>query len=320
MERARPKTGRFAPSPTGRLHAGNIFAYLMAWLDAKASGGRIVLRIEDLDEQRSKPHLADQVMRDLEALGLTWDEGPYRQSARTEAYREALRCLEGADLVYPCFCSRAEAMVQSAPHAGERDSYTGACRDLTGPERAAAAERIAREGRAPSTRVRVHERTIAFDDIYQGPVRDELIPGSDDFIVRRSDGLFAYQLAVVVDDAEQGIDAVVRGQDLLPSTKRQILLQGALGIPTPQYGHVPLLTAADGRRLAKRDADASMDAMAASLGSPEAIIGHIAHLTGLMEESQPVTPEALLPIYDEERLRAEYRRTPTITFTLDQSA
>ena len=286
--------GRFAPSPTGRMHAGNVFAALVAWLVAKAQGGRMVLRIEDLDAQRSKREYVDAVQRDFERLGLTWDEGPFFQHDREEAYRAAFDALAARGLVYPCFCTRADLHAGSAPHRGEKPVYPGTCRGLSDEERA---QRVA-AGRTPAQRLAVPDRDVALQDLVQGSYRQNLARECGDFLVRRSDGAFAYQLAVVVDDAEQGVNSVVRGVDLLCSTPQQIHLQSLLGLPHPDYAHVPLLVAERDRRLSKRDRDAALDALLARFKTPAAVIGHIAGLTGLAPTCDPATPEELLGTFD----------------------
>lgn len=288
-----PVVGRFAPSPTGRMHAGNVFAALTAWLVAKSQGGRIVLRIEDLDAERSKPVYIDAVQRDLEALGLTWDEGPYFQHDRTEAYRAAYDELRERGLVYPCFCTRADLHAASAPHRGEKPVYPGTCRHLSDGERAARAQQ-----RMPAQRLIVPDREVAFVDQVQGSYAQNLAADCGDFLVQRSDGAFAYQLAVVVDDAAQGVTSVVRGVDLLCSTPQQLYLQELLGLPHPAYAHIPLLVAERDRRLSKRDRDAALDALLARFKTPAAVIGRIAGLTGLAPTCDPATPEELLGTFD----------------------
>lgn len=288
-----PVVGRFAPSPTGRMHAGNVFAALTAWLVAKSQGGRIVLRIEDLDAERSKPVYIDAVQRDLEALGLTWDEGPYFQHDRTEAYRAAYDELRERGLVYPCFCTRADLHAASAPHRGEKPVYPGTCRHLSDGERAVRAQQ-----RMPAQRLIVPDREVAFVDQVQRSYAQNLVADCGDFLVQRSDGAFAYQLAVVVDDAAQGVTSVVRGVDLLCSTPQQLYLQELLGLPHPVYAHIPLLVAERDRRLSKRDRDAALDALLARFKTPEAVIGHIAGITGLAPACDPATPEELLATFD----------------------
>ena len=286
--------GRFAPSPTGRMHAGNVFAALVAWLVAKAQGGRMVLRIEDLDAQRSKREYVDAVQRDFERLGLTWDEGPFFQHDREEAYRAAFDALAARGLVYPCFCTRADLHAGSAPHRGEKPVYPGTCRGLSDEERA---QRVA-AGRTPAQRLAVPDRDVALQDLVQGSYRQNLARECGDFLVRRSDGAFAYQLAVVVDDAEQGVNSVVRGVDLLCSTPQQMHLQDLLGLPHPSYAHVPLVVAERGRRLSKRDHDAALDALLERFKTPEGVVGHIAGITGLAASCDPATPEELLQVFD----------------------
>lgn len=296
-----PVVGRFAPSPTGRMHAGNVFAALVAWLVAKSQGGRIVLRIEDLDAERSKPVHIDAVQRDFEALGLTWDEGPYFQHDRTEAYRTAYHELRARGLVYPCFCTRADLHAASAPHRGEKPVYPGTCRGLSDAERAARAQQ-----RTPAQRLAVPDERIAFVDQVQGPYEQDLARDCGDFLVRRSDGAFAYQLAVVVDDAAQGVTSVVRGVDLLCSTPQQLYLQQLLGLPHPVYAHVPLLVAERDRRLSKRDRDAALDELLARFKTPAAVIGHIAGIVGLAPTCDPATPEELLATFDLAALPATF--------------
>lgn len=296
-----PVIGRFAPSPTGRMHAGNIFAALVAWLVAKSQGGRMVLRVEDLDRERSKPRFVSDVQRDFESLGLTWDEGPYFQHDRDEAYRAAFDALAGRNLVYPCFCTRADLHAASAPHRGEKPVYPGTCRSLSADERSA---RAAATGRVPAERLIVPDRAYGLDDLVQGPYTQNLARDCGDFLVRRSDGAFAYQLAVVVDDAEQGVNSVVRGMDLLCSTPQQIYLQELLGLPGAVYAHVPLIVGERDRRLSKRDRDAALDELLVRFKTPAAIIGHIAGLTGLAPSADPVTPEELLPLFSAGQLKS----------------
>ena len=284
--------GRFAPSPTGRMHAGNVFSALVAWLVAKSQGGTIILRIEDLDAERSKPQFVDAVQRDFEVLGLTWDKGPYFQHDRDEAYQAAYDELCERGLVYPCFCTRADLHAASAPHHGEKLVYAGTCRNLTEDERV---ERM--KGRRPASRLIVPDETLSFIDDIQGAYSQDLAAECGDFLIRRSDGAFAYQLAVVVDDAAQGINSIVRGVDLLCSTPQQMYLQDLLGYSHPAYAHVPLLVAEEGRRLSKRDHDAALDALLARFETPAGIIGHIAGITGLAP-CDPVTPEQLLATFD----------------------
>ena len=299
MTDARPVKGRFAPSPTGRMHAGNIFAALMAWLVAKSQGGTVVLRIEDLDKERSKPHFIDAVQRDFEALGLFFFFFPYFQHDRDGAYQAAFDELCGRGLVYPCFCTRADLHAASAPHHGEKLVYPGTCRRLSEAQKAKR-----RQTRPPAYRLIVPDEDFSFRDEIQGEYTQNLERDCGDFLIRRSDGAFAYQLAVVVDDAEQGITSVVRGVDLLCSTPQQIYLQTLLGAEHPAYAHVPLIVAKHNRRLSKRDRDAALDALLARFKTPEAIIGHIAGMTGIARDCSPATPEELLADFDIARVSA----------------
>lgn len=278
--------GRFAPSPTGRLHAGNLFAAVVAWCLAHREGGKMVLRIEDLDPERSRTEYADAIMRDYEWIGLTWDFGPYWQHDREEAYRAAYERLEREGLVYPCFCSRADLHAASAPHFGEKLVYPGTCRGLSDAERLERAQR-----KDPSWRLLVPDKDVTFDDILQGSQRQNLARECGDFVVRRADGAFAYQLAVVLDDAEQGVTQVARGIDLLPSTPQQIYLQSLLGLPHPQYAHFPLMVNESGRRLSKRDHDASIDELRERFHTPERLLGRMAFVAGMMSNDAPLTIE-----------------------------
>lgn len=289
--------GRFAPSPTGRMHAGNIFAALMSWLIVKAQNGSIVLRIEDLDVERSKPEFIDQVQRDFEQLGLTWDEGPYFQQERSEAYQEAFDELRKAGEVYPCFCTRADLHAASAPHRGEKLVYPGTCRNLTPDEIA-----LRSANRKPAYRIVVPDVSFTVDDLIQGKFSQNLARECGDFVIRRSDGLFAYQLAVVVDDAEQGVNCIVRGMDLLVSTPQQMYLQKVLGQRECSYAHVPLLVGELNRRLSKRDRDASLDELLMRFKTPEGIIGHIAALTDLVEQDEPMSCDDVLAQFSLDKL------------------
>lgn len=293
----RPVVGRFAPSPTGRMHAGNIYAALSAWLVAKSQGGTIVLRIEDLDRDRSKAEYISAVQRDFELLGLTWDHGPFFQHDRDEAYLEAFSALKRRGLVYPCFCTRADLHAASAPHRGEKFVYPGTCRGLTAEQIAVKSVR-----RAPAQRLRVPDDTYSFEDMVQGRYKQNLAHDCGDFLIRRADQAFAYQLAVVVDDAAQGVTSIVRGVDLLCSTPQQLYLQELLGLDHPRYAHIPLLVAEKNRRLSKRDHDAGIEELLARFKTPEAIIGHIAGICGLAPTCDPATPEQLLATFDVARL------------------
>ena len=289
--------GRFAPSPSGRMHLGNLFCALLSYLSVKSRGGEWILRIEDLDTARCRPEYARQVEEDLRWLGLAWDEGgsaggpdaPYFQSERTALYEAALARLRGMGLVYPCFCTRAQLHAASAPHREDGLTvYPGTCRGLT-PEDIARREAAGRKG---ALRLRVPEETVTFTDGHLGEVTEYLPTDCGDFLLRRSDGLFAYQLAVVVDDAAMGVTEVVRGADLLSSTPRQLLLYELLGWEAPEFYHFPLLLSPDGRRLSKRDGDLGLGALRERY-TPEEIIGKLAYLAGQNPGGGPRTPEAL---------------------------
>lgn len=296
-----PIKGRFAPSPSGRMHLGNLFSFLLAWLSARHRGGRMVLRIEDLDPVRCQPAYAWQMMEDLEWLGLDWDEGGEGsvswQSNRGHLYAAAFDKLTAAGLTYPCFCSRIQRL-NEAPHVHEV-SPTCPCAVLT-------AEEIAQKmgERTPSYRVRVPHETISFIDGLQGLYAQDLWTQCGDFPIKRSDGAWAYQLAVVVDDAAMRVNQVVRGRDLLSSTPRQIFLYKALGLPVPEFYHVPLLLAPDGRRLAKRDADLDIGALRRRY-SPQQLVGILACMTGQQDTPAPVTAAELAERFDWKKVPRE---------------
>ena len=306
-------TGRFAPSPSGRIHLGNILCCLLAWLSARQKGGRVILRIEDLDTARCPRRYGEQMCRDIQWLGLDWDEGPviggpsgpYEQSRRTALYQAALERLEAQGLVYPCFCTRAELHAASAPHREDGQVvYPGTCRGLTAEQ---AAERARRTGRAPALRLRVPEEEITFIDGHMGEYGEWLPEDCGDFLLRRSDGMFAYQLAVVVDDAAMGVTEVVRGADLLASTPRQLLLYRLLGLEAPAFYHFPLLLGSDGQRLSKRNADAGLDALGERYTASE-ILGKLAYLAGFNPSAEPRSGESLLADFAWEKVpRADIR-------------
>ena len=295
-----PVVGRFAPSPSGRMHLGNLWACLLAWLAARSAGGKMVLRLEDLDPDRCRPEYCDQIMRDLEWLGLDWDGVPVYQSRRTEVYAQAFRELDRQGLIYPCFCTRAERLAASAPHRSDGTAvYDGRCGRLTAAER----EELSKT-RRPARRVRVPEQEISFTDLLQGPFSENLAQDCGDFILRRSDGVYAYQLAVVVDDGEMGVTQVVRGSDLLSSTPRQLWLQSRLSLPHPEYGHLPLLLAPDGRRLAKRDRDLELGQLQREYTAPE-IVGKLAFAANLIDRPQAISPRELISLFSWEKLPRE---------------
>jgi len=273
---------RFAPSPTGELHLGGVWTALASWVVARREGGQCLLRVEDIDLPRVVPGAEVRIQDDLRWLGFDWDGDIVRQSHRGTAYESAIATLAAQDLIYPCDCSRAEiARVASAPHAGEESVYPGTCRDRD-PTR--------KMKRPPSLRVRVPDEVVVYDDVIAGRVQQNLARDVGDFVLRRGDGVFAYQLAVVVDDVASGITDVIRGSDLVGSTPRQTWLMRALGARPPRYAHLPLVVAGDGTRLEKRHQAASVRAVRDD-GVPAAqIIGRLAHGLGLMPTGAPATP------------------------------
>ncbi len=295
--------GRFAPSPTGDLHLGNARTALLAWVSARAQGGSFVLRMEDLDKPRERPGAAERILRSLRWLGLDWDEGPdvggpfapYVQSERYALYEAAVEKLLAEGKAFTCWCSRAEVAAASAPHAGEEGPrYPGTCRE---PDEERAAARRA-QGRIPSVRFRVPDHPIAFDDGIHGPQCIDVREQVGDFVIRRADGVAAYQLAVVVDDAAMEITEVVRGDDLLSSTPRQILLFEALGLPVPKFLHLPLVVGPDGQRLAKRHGAPSLTELMERGEDPRAVAGLLAQLSGLAKPGERLHPRELVARWD----------------------
>lgn len=271
--------GRFAPSPTGRLHLGNARTALLGWLQAKSVGGTFLLRIEDLDRARCRPEHTDTLLRDLEYLGLTWDETPWLQSQRTEHYDAALERLKRQGELYPCYCSRAEIQrAASAPHglSDEGPIYPGTCRSLSAEARA---ER--ERTRRPALRFRPPPGLVAFDDLLHGAVHQDVALVVGDFVVRRNDGVASYQLAVVVDDAASDITDVLRADDLLDSTPRQLLLIRALGFAAPRYTHVPLVLGDDGKRLAKRSGPFSVTELREAGVPAQKVLGLLGQWCGI---------------------------------------
>jgi glutamyl-tRNA synthetase len=296
------RTGRFAPSPTGPLHVGNLRTALLAWLFARSAGARFLMRVEDLDRSRVRPGIEEAQLTDLRAIGLDWDGPIVRQSERMGLYEEAIARLDGEGLLYPCYCTRKEIRAAvSAPHGiPAADRYPGTCRELTRAERA---EREA-AGRPPALRVRAEGVRISFEDRLLGRQEGE----TDDFVLRRNDGTPAYQLAVVVDDADQGIGEVVRGADLVDSTPRQVLLARLLGLPVPRYAHVPLVLGPDGRRLAKRHGAVTLQDRVAQGDGPGEVLAWMARSLGLAEADERPAVEDLLARFDPEKLS----RGPTV--------
>ena len=296
--------GRLAPSPTGALHLGNARSFLVAWLRARAAGGRILLRIEDLDHPKIKPGAAGQILEDLRWLGLDWDEGPdvggphgpYVQTERIPLYKAALERLRAAGLAYPCVCSRRDVEAgQSAPHAGEDGLfYPGTCRNRF-PSYADACAALPPD-RLPAWRFRVPEGTeCRFDDVLCGPQAQRVDLAVGDFVLARHPDGAGYMLAVVVDDAAMGVTEVVRGDDLLPSTHRQILLARALDLPVPATLHLPLVVGPDGRRLAKRHGDTRLSAFRAAGIPSRRIVGFLAHSLGWAKPGEELRPADLIP-------------------------
>jgi glutamyl-tRNA synthetase len=283
-------TGRFAPSPTGDLHLGNLRTALLAWLFARSAGGRFLMRMEDLDQGRVRAGIEERQLADLAELGIDWDGPVVRQSERLPLYEQAIERLDEAGLLYPCFCTRAEIReAASAPHGPlPEGAYPGTCRELTAAERA---EREA-AGRPPALRVRACDARVEVEDALLGTLSGTV----DDFVVRRGDGVPAYNLAVVVDDAAQGVDQVVRGADLADSTPRQAWLARTLGLTEPAYAHVPLVLGADGARLAKRHGPVTLR------DQPGAVLPLLARTLGLAGEDEHVTASDLIGRFDPRRL------------------
>lgn len=289
--------GRLAPSPTGAQHVGNARTYLIAWLSARSQGGSISLRIEDIDSPRVKSGAAAQILDDLHWLGLDWVGSPVVQSQRLPRYEEALRRLQSQELVYPCTCTRSDvAGAASAPHPGhDGPAYPGTCAQRR------VADAAALGTRSVAWRFRASDFP-SFVDGYHGATRVDPPRLGGDFVVWKSAGTPAYQLAVVVDDADMGISEVVRGVDLIPSTPRQLLVYRALGLTPPRFIHVPLVVGPDGRRLAKRHGDTRLAALRDAGVSPEALVGLLAWSCGWLPDSRPVRPAELLSHFRLDRI------------------
>lgn len=301
----RRPTGRFAPTPSGRLHLGNLLCAMLAYLSVRSQDGRFLLRIEDLDVPRCPKRLSVQAMEDLKWFGFRWDEEPLWQSERTDVYESHLEKLQQKELVYPCFCTRAQLHASVAPNLGDTQYvYPRTCAHLTKTQIDALAQT-----RNPATRLRVPDEVLAFEDGLFGHQEENLARDCGDFILRRSDGLFGYQLAVVVDDALSGVNEVVRGRDILSATPRQMYLLRELGYPIPNYIHIPLLMDSEGRRLAKRDRDLDLTALSRRFTADE-LIGKLAFSAGLLEEERAVSLEQLIPLFDWTKVKRDDMRLP----------
>lgn len=298
MELPDPPVGRFAPTPSGRMHLGNVFAALMAWLSVRSRGGSFVLRMEDLDTQRTSDAYARILREDLLWLGLDWDVETQPQSQRSPVYQQYFRRLADMGLLYPCYCTRSQLHSINAPHSSDGTYvYSGTCRNLTPQQQAAF-------GRAPAWRVQVPQSTWTVEDLVQGRYQEDLSKDCGDFVVRRADGVFVYQLAVTVDDGEAGVTEVVRGNDLLSSAPRQMYLQSLFGFSHPVYAHVPLLLAPDGRRLSKRDKDLDLGELRKAI-SPERLIGVLAYSAGLLPSVQSISAKELASIFQWSSLKKD---------------
>ena len=291
----KPVIGRFAPTPSGRMHLGNVFAAMLAWLSVRSQKGSLVLRMEDLDTQRTSDEFAKVLREDLLWLGLNWDEETAPQSQRSDVYDRYFEMLREKDLLYPCYCTRSQLHNVNAPHLADGTYvYPGTCRNLNTPP----------VDRAPSFRVLVPDRVWEFTDLVQGHYRENLATDCGDFVVRRADGVYVYQLAVTVDDGEAGVTEVVRGMDLLSSAPRQMYLQELFGFEHPVYAHVPMLIAPDGRRLSKRDKDLDLGELRKHV-TPEKLLGVLAHSAGLVESAEPVSARELSSVFSWEKLRGD---------------
>ena len=287
--------GRFAPTPSGRMHLGNVFAALIAWLSVRSKDGELVLRMEDLDTQRTSADFAAILREDLLWLGLDWDRETPPQSQRSDVYDQYFEKLREMGLLYPCYCTRSQLHSVNAPHLSDGTYvYPGTCRNLANPP----------VGRKPAWRVMVPDKLWQIDDLCQGHYRLNLATECGDMVVRRADGVYVYQLAVTVDDGEAGVTEVVRGMDLLSSAPRQMYLQELFGFSHPSYGHVPMLLAPDGRRLSKRDRDLDLGELRKRI-TPEALIGTLAFASGLIDRNVPVSAGELAKEFSWEQLKGD---------------
>lgn len=290
--------GRFAPTPSGRMHLGNVFAALIAWLSVRSRGGEMVLRMEDLDTQRTSEEYANLLRQDLNWLGLDYDRETPPQSARSQVYDRYFEQLQEMGLLYPCYCTRSQLHSVNAPHLSDGTYvYPGTCRNLTPAQRAAM-------DRKPAWRVVVPDREWSFTDRVQGAYALNLATECGDMVVRRADGVYVYQLAVTVDDGEAGVTEVVRGMDLLSSAPRQMYLQELFGFPHPEYGHVPMLLAPDGRRLSKRDRDLDLGQLQKWVKA-ETVIGTLAFSAGLIDRQESISAKELATVFQWEKLKGD---------------
>ena len=291
--------GRFAPTPSGRMHLGNVFAALIAWLSVRSRDGEMVLRMEDLDTLRTSAEYAETLRDDLRWLGFTWDRETPAQSQRSAVYDKYFEILREKGLLYPCYCTRSQLHSVNAPHLSDGTYvYPGTCRNLTEGERAAF-------HRAPAWRVVVPDRVWTVEDRIQGTYRCNLATECGDMVVRRADGVYVYQLAVTVDDGEAGITEVVRGMDLLSSAPRQMYLQELFGFAHPEYAHVPMLLAPDGRRLSKRDLDLDLGILRQRL-TREALLGALAFAAGLIDQEVSVSLKELTKEFSWKKLSGDH--------------
>ena len=287
--------GRFAPTPSGRMHLGNVFAALLAWLSVKSRDGEMVLRMEDLDTQRTSNEFADILREDLRWLGLSWDREQSPQSQRSAVYDRYFEELRGRGLIYPCYCTRSQLHSVNAPHLSDGTYvYTGTCRNLTEPPK----------DRKPAWRVMVPDRLWTLEDIVQGHYELNLLTQCGDMVMRRADGVYVYQLAVTVDDGEAGVTEVVRGMDLLSSAPRQMYLQELFGFAHPAYAHVPMLLAPDGRRLSKRDRDLDLGELRKNV-SRETLLGTLAFAAGILDQKCAISPEELAMEFSWEKVKGD---------------
>lgn len=291
--------GRFAPTPSGRMHLGNVFAALIAWLSVRSRDGEMVLRMEDLDTQRTSAEFAEILRDDLRWLGFTWDRETPAQSQRSAVYDNYFEILREKGLLYPCYCTRSQLHSVNAPHLSDGTYvYPGTCRNLTEGERAAFR-------RPPAWRVVVPDRVWTVEDRIQGTYRCNLATECGDMVVRRADGVYVYQLAVTVDDGEAGVTEVIRGMDLLSSAPRQMYLQELFGFPHPEYAHVPMLLAPDGRRLSKRDRDLDLGILRQRL-TREALLGALAFAAGLIDQEVSVSLKELTKEFSWKKLSGDH--------------